>query len=105
MAGGEVSQAAARAMDVNVCLRKLKGCCGAGAILYEGAPGEGEDDVAIHCQAHAAAVQENIYVEAARAVAGSHRRVIFRHILPNVMAPFLIMLTAQLGTAILVEAS
>jgi peptide/nickel transport system permease protein len=28
-----------------------------------------------------------------------------RHILPNVMAPYLIMLTAQLGNAILVEAS
>jgi peptide/nickel transport system permease protein len=56
-------------------------------------------------RASALAVKENIYVEAARAVGSSHRRVIFRHILPNVMAPFLIMLTAQLGTAILVEAS
>jgi peptide/nickel transport system permease protein len=56
-------------------------------------------------RASALAVKENIYIEAARAVGGSHRRVIFRHILPNVMAPFLIMLTAQLGTAILVEAS
>jgi peptide/nickel transport system permease protein len=56
-------------------------------------------------RASALAVKQNIYVEAARAVGSSHRRVIFRHILPNVMAPFLIMLTAQLGTAILVEAS
>jgi peptide/nickel transport system permease protein len=53
----------------------------------------------------ALAVNENIYVEAARAVGSQHWRVMARHILPNVMAPYLIMLTAQLGTAILVEAS
>ena len=35
----------------------------------------------------------------------SHPKVILRHIIPNVMAPYLIMLTAQFGNAILVEAS
>lgn len=29
----------------------------------------------------------------------------FRHIIPNIMAPYLIILTAQLGSAILTEAS
>jgi peptide/nickel transport system permease protein len=53
----------------------------------------------------ALAAKENIYVEAARAVGGSHIRVMFRHIVPNVMAPYLIVLTAQLGGAILTEAS
>jgi peptide/nickel transport system permease protein len=53
----------------------------------------------------ALAVNENIYVEAARAIGSQHWRVMARHILPNVMAPYLIMLTAQLGNAILVEAS
>jgi peptide/nickel transport system permease protein len=53
----------------------------------------------------ALSVNENIYVEAARAVGSQHWRVMLRHILPNVMAPYLIMLTAQLGNAILVEAS
>lgn len=53
----------------------------------------------------ALAVKENMYVEAARAVGVSHPRVMLRHIIPNVMAPYLIMLTAQLGGAILVEAS
>jgi peptide/nickel transport system permease protein len=53
----------------------------------------------------ALAVKENMYVEAARAVGSSHQRVMFRHIIPNVMAPYLIMLTAQLGNAILVEAA
>ena len=45
-----------------------------------------------------------MYVEAARAVGSSHPWVIWRHIIPNVMAPYLIMLTAQFDNAILVEA-
>jgi peptide/nickel transport system permease protein len=53
----------------------------------------------------ALSVKEHVYVEAARAVGSSHQWIIFRHIIPNVMAPYLIMLTAQFGTAILVEAS
>jgi peptide/nickel transport system permease protein len=53
----------------------------------------------------ALSVKENVFVEAARAVGSQHWRVMARHILPNVMAPYLIMLTAQLGNAILVEAS
>jgi peptide/nickel transport system permease protein len=56
-------------------------------------------------RASALAVKENMFVEAARAVGGMHMRVMLRHILPNVMAPYLIMLTAQFGNAILVEAS
>jgi peptide/nickel transport system permease protein len=53
----------------------------------------------------ALSVKELVYVEAARAVGSSHLRVIARHILPNIMAPYLIVLTAQLGSAILTEAS
>ena len=56
-------------------------------------------------RASALAAKENVYVEAARAVGSSHMRVMFRHIVPNVMAPYLIVLTAQLGSAILTEAS
>ena len=40
-----------------------------------------------------------------RAAGFRHRRIIMRHMLPNVMAPYLIMLTAYLGQAILAEAS
>jgi peptide/nickel transport system permease protein len=53
----------------------------------------------------ALAAKENVYVEAARAVGSSHLRVMFRHIIPNVTAPYLIILTATLGSAILTEAS
>jgi len=45
------------------------------------------------------------YVDAARACGFGHARIIFRHILPNVVAPYLILLTAYLGGAILTEAS
>ena len=45
------------------------------------------------------------FVDAARALGFGHRRIIFRHMLPNVMAPYLVMLTAFQGQAILLEAS
>jgi peptide/nickel transport system permease protein len=53
----------------------------------------------------ALAIREMPYVDAARAAGFRHRRIILRHMLPNVMAPYLIMLTAYLGQAILLEAS
>ena len=45
------------------------------------------------------------YVDAARTNGFSSVRIIFRHILPNVTAPFLILITAFIGQAILLEAS
>jgi len=53
----------------------------------------------------ALAIREMPYVDAARAAGFGHGRIIMRHMLPNVMAPYLIMLTAFLGQAILLEAS
>ena len=53
----------------------------------------------------ALAIREVPYVDAARACGYSHARIILRHMVPNVMAPFLIMLTAFVGQAILAEAS
>lgn len=50
-------------------------------------------------------VREMPYIDAARASGYGHRRIILRHMLPNVMAPILIMTTAFLGEAILLEAS
>jgi peptide/nickel transport system permease protein len=45
------------------------------------------------------------YVDAARAAGYSSRRIIFRHMAPNVVAPYLIMFTAFIAQAILLEAS
>jgi len=53
----------------------------------------------------ALAIREIPYIDAARALGYSHTRIILRHMVPNVMAPFLIMLTSFLGQAILLEAS
>ena len=60
---------------------------------------------ALVVRSSALAIREMPYVEAARAAGFRHSRIIFRHMLPNVMAPYLILLTAFLGQAILLEAS
>lgn len=51
------------------------------------------------------AIRELPYIDAARAAGFSNRRIVLRHIMPNVTAPFLIMLTAYVAQAILLEAS
>ena len=53
----------------------------------------------------ALAIREIPYVDAARACGFSDARIILRHMVPNVMAPFLIMISAFVGQAILLEAS
>ncbi|MGH2450681.1 MAG: ABC transporter permease [Candidatus Limnocylindria bacterium] len=45
------------------------------------------------------------YIEAAHSIGARAPRIMFRHMVPNVFAPYLIMLTAFLGQAILLEAS
>jgi peptide/nickel transport system permease protein len=45
------------------------------------------------------------YIDAARAGGYSHTRIIMRHMAPNLAAPYLIMLTAYIAQAILLEAS
>ena len=56
-------------------------------------------------RASALSVREMPYVESARTVGAGDWRIIARHMLPNVLAPYLILLTAFLGQAILLEAS
>ena len=53
----------------------------------------------------ALAIRELPYIDAARACGFGHARIILFHMVPNVMATFLIMLTAFVGQAILSEAS
>jgi len=50
-------------------------------------------------------IREMQYVEAARALGLRHARIAFRHILPNTIGPFIVLGTAQLGSAVLVEAA
>jgi peptide/nickel transport system permease protein len=53
----------------------------------------------------ALAIREVPYIDAARANGFSHARIILRHMVPNVMAPYLIMITSFVGQAILLEAA
>lgn len=50
-------------------------------------------------------LKEMSYVEAARGLGASHRRMMLRHILPQCVAPYLILATTHLGVAIVIEAS
>ena len=52
----------------------------------------------------ALAVRESPFVDAAHNLGFSSMRIVFRHILPNCMAPYIIIATAGLGGAILSEA-
>jgi len=49
-------------------------------------------------------IREKEYIEAARALGFSNARIIFRHILPNIMSPVIIISAANFATAILLEA-
>jgi peptide/nickel transport system permease protein len=60
---------------------------------------------ALVVRSSALALREMPFVEAARALGFGPMRIILRHMMPNIMAPYLIMLTAFLGQAILLEAS
>jgi peptide/nickel transport system permease protein len=53
----------------------------------------------------ALAIRELPYIDAARTAGFSDTRIIFRHMVPNVVAPYLIMVTAFVAQAILAEAS
>jgi len=53
----------------------------------------------------ALAIREMPYIDAARAAGYGNARIIFRHMAPNVVAPYLIMFTAFIAQAILLEAS
>jgi peptide/nickel transport system permease protein len=50
-------------------------------------------------------LKEMPFVEAARGLGASNMRLMFRHILPQCIAPYLILATAHLGVAIVIEAS
>ena len=50
-------------------------------------------------------LRESPFVDAARATGCSDRRIIFRHMLPNLMSPLLVLATMEVATVILTEAS
>jgi ABC-type dipeptide/oligopeptide/nickel transport system permease subunit len=50
-------------------------------------------------------VKTEAYVEAARAIGATSWRMIFRHVLPNILAPIIVVVSIQIGTTILAEAA
>jgi peptide/nickel transport system permease protein len=51
------------------------------------------------------AVKHEDYIEAARAVGNPHRRILLRHILPNILAPIVVQATLAIAAAVIAEAS
>jgi len=49
--------------------------------------------------------KEMLYIEAARATGASAPRIVFRHVLPNVMAPIIVIASISVGSAIMIEAA
>jgi peptide/nickel transport system permease protein len=113
--GGRVDQVIQRLMDVLLSFPLI-----VIAIAVVAALGTGDDKlgnviaaitvpiiprVARVVRSSALSVVNMPYIEATRAVGSGAVRIMFRHVAPNVFAPYLIMLTAFLGQAILLEAS
>jgi peptide/nickel transport system permease protein len=113
--GGRADQIIQRLMDVLLSFPLI-----VIAIAVVAALGTGEDKimnviaaitvpiiprVARVVRSSALSIVEMPYIEAARSVGSGALRIMFRHVAPNVFAPYLIMLTAFLGQAILLEAS
>jgi peptide/nickel transport system permease protein len=56
-------------------------------------------------RANTLALRELPFIEAAKSIGMSETRIALRHVLPNTLAPLIVLATAQLGSTILTEAS
>jgi peptide/nickel transport system permease protein len=56
-------------------------------------------------RANTLSLREQPFVEAAKATGMSERRIAIRHVLPNTLAPLIVLATAQFGSTILIEAA
>jgi peptide/nickel transport system permease protein len=56
-------------------------------------------------RANTLSLREQPFVEAAKAIGMSESRIALRHVLPNTLAPLIVLATAQLGSTILTESS
>ena len=110
--GGRIDLYLQRVMDILLCFPLIVLALALVAILGNSIPNlimaimvPMIPRAALVIRSSALAIREMPFVDAARAAGFSHARIVMRHMLPNVMAPYLIMLTAFLGQAILAEAS
>jgi peptide/nickel transport system permease protein len=110
--GGLLDEAIMRLMDI---LFAFPAVLLAIAILAALGPGVGNAMIAIGIvytpifaritRGSVLTVREEVYVDAAKAVGCRDVRILFRHILPNVMAPVIVETTLSLAFAILSEAA
>ncbi|SFL05936.1 Binding-protein-dependent transport system inner membrane component [Halanaerobium salsuginis] len=56
-------------------------------------------------RAQTLAIKEKEFISAARALGASNKRIIFKHILPNIIGPVLVIATFGVASAILIESS
>jgi peptide/nickel transport system permease protein len=64
--------------------------------------------IPVHCRlmcGQALSIKQNDYVMAGRSIGASDVRIMLKHIFPNAFPPLLVVITMDLGTAILAEAS
>jgi ABC-type dipeptide/oligopeptide/nickel transport system permease subunit len=50
-------------------------------------------------------LKENDFITASTAMGASHQRIMLRHLLPNAFPPLIVLITLNMGTAILMEAT
>ena len=62
------------------------------------------DDFARIARSMVLTIREEQYIDAARTLGASHNRIMWRHILPNTMAPLIVQATVSVSYAILAEA-
>ena len=111
-AGGRLDQVIQRVMDALLSLPPLLL-----ALVFAASLGPGATTVIIALgigflpganrvvRSAALAVKEEQFVEAARALGASNTRIVFRHILPNVVAPMIVLTSIAIGFAIVAEAA
>ena len=110
--GGWVDSVLSRATDVMFALPEILLALVVMAVL---GPGLGKITLAIGivyapifarvCRGSVQSVKRQPYVEAARALGLGRARILFRHILPNVLGPLIVQTTLSLAFAILAEAA
>jgi len=110
--GGWLDEVIMRVMDV---LFAFPAILLAIAILAALGPGIGNAMIAIGVvytpifaritRASVLTVREEVFIEAARSIGSNDRRILIRHILPNVLAPIIVETTVSLAFAILAEAA
>ncbi len=106
--GGRVDTAIMRAIDVWLAFPGLLLAIGIVAVLGPGLQNvmlaigiSGVPGVCRLVRGSVLPIKQEVYVEVARAVGGRDAHIIRMHILPNVLAPIVVLLTLRLGTAIL----